>query len=408
MSPRELRASLSLAAIFGLRLFGMFVILPVFALWAEGRPGWNLTLVGVALGVYGLTQAILQIPFGYWSDRVGRKPVLYVGLAIMAAGSFVAASSESPWLVILGRMLQGAGAISAVAIAMTGDLTRDSQRTKAMAMIGSTIGAAFALSFVLAPFLEHAIGVPGLFAMTGVMCLLAMGVVAFVVPDVEGSPREREAMDLKSVLRDDNLVRINIGIFILRMVLMAVFVVVPGALVAAGLPAKDHWWVYLVAVGGGFVLMLPVVMGHAGTRERPIVMGAIAAIGAGILALAAGQGHLYGMLAALVIFFGGFNVLEAKLPALVSRAAPAGSRGVATGVFSSIQFLGMFAGGSLGGVLAQQFGSLAVLGACLVATALWLVVASKMGDFAPRFVNDEAASLVEAEGAVTAAPRTHP
>jgi MFS family permease len=384
MSPRELRASLSLAAIFGLRLFGMFVILPVFALWAEGRPGWNLTLVGVALGVYGLTQAILQIPFGYWSDRIGRKPVLYVGLAIMAAGSFVAASSESPWLVILGRMLQGAGAISAVAIAMTGDLTRDSQRTKAMAMIGSTIGAAFALSFVLAPFLEHAIGVPGLFAMTGVMCVLAMGVVAFVVPDVEGSPREREAMDLKSVLRDDNLVRINIGIFILRMVLMAVFVVVPGALVAAGLPAKDHWWIYLVAVGGGFVLMLPAVMGYAGTRERPIVMAAIAAIGVGILALAAGQGQVYGMLAALVIFFGGFNVLEAKLPALVSRAAPAGSRGVATGVFSSIQFLGMFAGGSLGGFLAQRAGALAVLGACLAAVAVWLAVAARMEEFTPR------------------------
>jgi predicted MFS family arabinose efflux permease len=407
MSPRELRASLSLAAIFGLRLFGMFVILPVFALWAEGRPGWNLTLVGVALGVYGLTQAILQIPFGYWSDRRGRKPVLHAGLAIMAAGSFVAAASDSPWLVILGRMLQGAGAVSAVAIAMAADLTRDSQRTKAMAMIGSTIGAAFALSFVLAPFLEHAVGVSGLFVITGVMCILAMGVVAWVVPEVEAPPAQREPMDLRSVLRDKELVRICVGIFILRMVLMAVFVVVPIALVAAGLPAKDHWWIYLVAVGGGFALMLPAVMGHAGSRERPVVLSAIAALGAGIVALAASQAHLYGMLAALVIFFGGFNVLEAKLPALVTRAAPATSRGVAMGVYSSVQFLGMFAGGSMGGFLAQQGGALAVLGACLAATAVWLIAASKMGDFAPSSIDDEARGLVEAEGAA-AGPRTHP
>ncbi|QJR12528.1 Inner membrane transport protein YajR [Usitatibacter rugosus] len=383
MSPRELRASLSLAAIFGLRLFGMFVILPVFALWAEGRPGWNLTLVGIALGVYGLTQAILQIPFGYWSDRSGRKPVLYIGLAIMACGSFVGAGFESPWMVILGRMLQGAGAVSAVAIAMAGDLTRDSQRTKAMAIIGSSIGAAFALSFVLAPFLEHAIGVRGLFAMTGVFCILAMGVVAWVVPDVEGKPAERQHTKLGAVLRDAELVRINIGIFILRMVLMAVFVVVPMGLVAAGAPAKDHWWVYLVSVGGGFLLMLPVVMGQLGQRDRPVVIGAIATLGISIAALAASEGHLAGLVVALVIFFAGFNALEAKLPAMVSRAAPASARGLATGVFSSIQFLGMFAGGSLGGLLAQRGGMLVVLGACFAAVALWLLVASRMGNFVP-------------------------
>ena len=383
MSPRELRASLSLAAIFGLRLFGMFVILPVFALWAEGRAGWNLTLVGIALGVYGLTQAILQIPFGYWSDRSGRKPVLYIGLAIMACGSFVAAGFDSPWMVILGRMLQGAGAVSAVAIAMAGDLTRDSQRTKAMAIIGSSIGAAFALSFVLAPFLEHAIGVRGLFAMTGVFCILAMGVVAWVVPDVEGKPPERAHTKLSEILRDAELVRINIGIFILRMVLMAVFVVVPMGLVAAGAPAKDHWWVYLIAVGGGFLLMLPVVMGQLGQRDRPVVIGAIATLGISIAALAASQEHLAGLVVALVIFFGGFNALEAKLPALVSRAAPASARGLATGVFSSIQFLGMFAGGSLGGLLAQRGGMLVVLGACFAAVALWLLVASRMGNFVP-------------------------
>jgi predicted MFS family arabinose efflux permease len=408
MSPRELRGSLSLAAIFGLRLFGMFVILPIFALWAEGRPGWNLTLAGVALGIYGLTQAMLQIPFGYWSDRWGRKPVLYVGLLVMAAGSFLAAASESPWAVIAGRMLQGAGAISAVALAMAGDLTRPSQRTKAMALIGSSIGAAFALSFVVAPFLEHAIGMGGVFAMTGVLCLLAMGVVAGLVPDADAPPARREPVRFAAILGDPELLRINAGIFVLRMVLMAVFVVVPLSLAGAGLPAREHWWVYLTAVGGGFLLMLPVVMGRSALRERTVVLGAIAALGAGLAALAVSLGHVYGMLAALVIFFAGFNVLEAKLPALVSRAAPAAARGMATGVFSSIQFLGMFAGGSLGGILAQQGGPYGVLAACLVAAVLWFAVASRMGDFAPSSIEDEARGLVEAEGAAPAGPRTQP
>src|SRR6187402_2188813 len=183
MSPDELRASLSLASVFALRLLGMFIILPIFALYAEGRPGWTLTLVGVALGAYGLVQGLLQIPFGWLSDRLGRKPVIYAGLLVMAAGSFVCAVGESPAVVIAGRALQGAGAISAAVIALAADLTRESQRTKTMAIIGSTIGAAFALSFVAAPFLARAIGVPGIFALTGVLCIAAIGVVRFAVPE---------------------------------------------------------------------------------------------------------------------------------------------------------------------------------------------------------------------------------
>jgi MFS family permease len=403
MSPRERRASLSLAAIFGLRLFGMFVILPVFALWAEGRPQWTLTLVGVALGAYGLTQAILQIPFGYWSDRFGRKPLLYIGLAIMATGSFLCASSEAPWVVIAGRMLQGAGAISAVAMAMAGDLTRASQRTKAMAMIGSTIGAAFALSFVAAPFLEHTIGVRGIFAMTGALCVAAMGVVAWLVPDVPEAPHAVERVPMRAVLADAELVRLNAGIFVLRMVLMAVFVVLPVALVRSGFAAAKHWWFYLAVMGAGLVLMLPAVLRHPGTRERNIVLGAIGALGASLGVLFTTLDRVAGMAAALVIFFAAFNVLEAKLPALVSRAAPAGSRGTATGVFSSVQFLGMFAGGTLGGFLAQHGGAQAVIGACVAAVAVWLLVASKMGDFAPISLEDEAEGLVDAEA--SAAPK---
>jgi MFS family permease len=384
MSSRELRASVSLASIFGLRLFGMFIILPVFALYAEGRPGWNLTLVGIALGAYGLTQAVLQVPFGWLSDRHGRKPILYFGLGVFALGSFVCAWAETPWAVIAGRVLQGAGAISAVVIAMAADLTRESQRTKAMAIIGSTIGVTFAVSFVAAPFLQSAIGVPGIFAMTGVLALAAAAVVAWAVPDVPGPGRATRPVNFTAVLRDPELARLNVGIFVLHAVLMALFVVVPHALVNAGLPARQHWWVYLATVGAGFVLMLPAIMGRAAPRERSVFLGSIAVAALGIVVLAAGLSSLTGIVAALVIFFAAFNVLEAKLPALVSRAAPREATGSATGVYSSVQFLGTFFGGAAGGAIGQHVGPVAVLATCVVATILWLAAAWNMGEYGGR------------------------
>lgn len=383
MSPRELRASLSLASIFGLRLFGMFIILPVFALHAEGLPGWNLTLVGVALGAYGFTQALLQIPFGTLSDRHGRKPILYLGLAILAAGSLLCAAAESPWLVILGRMLQGAGAISGVTIAMAADLTRESQRTKAMAIVGSTIGAMFALSFVAGPFLHQAIGVPGIFALTGVLSVAAMLVVRFVVPDAAPQRLVATRAAFLRVLRDPELFRLNVGIFALHVVLMALFVVVPGALVRAGVAPADHWYVYLGAVLAGFVLMLPAIVGPGAARERAVFLVSVATVGVAIAMLAVGAGSLAGIAAGLVIFFAGFNVLEAKLPALVSRAAPREGTGAATGMYSSVQFLGTFVGGAAGGALAQHGGPTAVLVACGVVILAWLAVAWNMGDFVP-------------------------
>jgi MFS family permease len=381
MSPRELRASLSLASIFGLRLFGMFIILPVFALYAEGRPGWTLTLVGIALGAYGLTQAVLQVPFGWLSDRHGRKPVLYLGLAVFAAGSFACALADSPWALIAGRVLQGAGAVSAVVIAMAADLTRESQRTKAMAIIGSTIGVTFAVSFVAAPFLQAAIGVPGIFAMTGVLALAAIAVVAWAVPELEAPQGAARRVRFAAVLRDPELARLNVGIFVLHAVLMALFVVVPHALVNAGLPARQHWWVYLATVGAGFVLMLPAIIGRAAAHERQVFLASIAVAGVGMVVLAAGLSTIAGIVTALVIFFAAFNVLEAKLPALVSRAAPREATGSATGVYSSVQFLGTFFGGAAGGAIGQHAGPLAVLVACIAATMLWLAAAWSMGDY---------------------------
>lgn len=387
MSPSELRASLSLASIFGLRLFGMFIILPVFALYAQGRPGWNLTLVGIALGAYGITQAILQLPFGWISDRRGRKPVMYFGLFLFAIGSFVCAGSDVPWIVIVGRVLQGAGAISAVAIAAAADLTRDSQRTKAMAIIGSTIGVVFAVSFIAAPFLQQAIGVPGIFAMTGVLAIAAIVVVRFVVPDAPIKQHDRK-VSLGAVFRDPELVRLNIGIFALHAVLMAMFVVVPIGLVHAGLPASGHWWIYLGAVGVGFLLMLPGVVGPYAQKERTVFLASIVMVAVAMAILVFALDSLAGIVTALVIFFTGFNVLEAKLPALVSKAAPREAVGSATGIYSSVQFLGTFVGGAAGGAIAQHAGFAAVLAGCLALTLAWFAAAWNMGEFvaahAPR------------------------
>jgi predicted MFS family arabinose efflux permease len=380
MSALELRASLALASIFGLRLFGLFIILPVFALYAERLPGWNLTLVGIALGAYGLTQAILQIPFGWASDRLGRKPVMAFGLLVFAAGSLICAFAEAPWALILGRTIQGAGAISGVAIAAAADLTRPSQRTKAMAIIGSTIGVAFAVSFVAAPFLSSAVGVPGIFAVTAMMAIAALAVVAWAVPGQPARAREHAPVPFVAVLRDPELLRLYLGIFALHAILMALFVVVPLSLVRSGLPADSHWTFYLAAVGAGFVLMLPFVATRRfAAHERPVFLGSVAVLAAGLVVVAAGFDRLAALTAGLVIFFAAFNVLEAKLPALVSKAAPAGAKGAASGVYSSVQFFGIFAGGAAGGVLAQHAGPGGLLAACIVLTVLWLCAAWPMG-----------------------------
>ena len=375
MTPLELRASTSLAAIFGLRLLGMFIILPVFALYASALPGWDKTWIGIALGIYGLTQAILQIPFGWVSYRIGRKPVMYAGLILFAAGSFVCAASTSVAGIVLGRILQGGGAISSVALAMAADLTRDSQRTKAMAIIGMTIGLAFALSFVVSPFLAATVGVPGIFALTGVLALSAIAVVAFIVPDVH-HPKAIERVRFVAVLANPALARLNLGIFAVHTILMAMFVVVPFSLASAGLAAKDHWMLYLGVFGVSVVLMIPVVRSRkVDSRSRGIFLGAIGMLAVGLALLALLQNSRWGLAFALLVFFTAFNILEAKLPALVSQRAPASAKGSATGVYSSVQFLGTFAGGALGGVISQHFGGVTVLWFCVALAAIWWLVA---------------------------------
>ena len=349
MSALELRASLALASVFGLRLFGMFVILPVFAIYAETLPGGrDLTLVGIAIGAYGLTQAILQIPFGWWSDRIGRKPVMYMGLILFAVGSFVAAAAPNIYVVIAGRILQGAGAISAAVMALASDLTREEHRTKSMAMIGSTIGLVFAMSLVAAPWLNQLIGVPGIFALTGILAIGAMGVIWRIVPPAPENPQPRISSllaDFKSVLADPQLARLNWGIFALHAVLMALFIAVPFALRDAGMPLNQHWKVYLPVMLASFVLMLPAVMGaHVPSRLKRWFVASVALLLLVQVAMPWLMGGVWAISLFLLIFFTPFNVLEAMLPSLVSRLAPPQLKGAAIGVYSSVQFLGTFAG----------------------------------------------------------------
>jgi MFS family permease len=392
MNPTELRAGLSLAGVFGLRMLGLFFILPVLAVHAPGMEGGdNLTLVGLALGAYGLAQGILQIPFGAASDRWGRKPVLYAGLAIFAAGSLLGMAADDIWTMIAARSLQGAGAISSVAMALAADLTREQHRTKVMAMIGSMIGFMFALSLVGAPLLYRAIGMEGLFGLTGVLCLIAMAVVKYLVPEPPAQPRAAEGAggSMRAAVLDGELVRLNAGIFILHVVLYAMFVVVPPLLVHAGLALADHWKLYLPVVLGSFALMIPAILyADRRNRSKPVLIGAVALLLVAEAAFAALGSGLTRLALLMLTFFVAFNVLEALLPSLVSRAAPTQGRGVAIGVYNTTQTLGVFFGGLLGGWVAAHHGTTGVFALCAVLAAVWLAVA--IGMRAPKAVNEAA------------------
>ena len=384
MSRAEWRAGLSLAGVYGLRMLGLFFILPVFAVHAATLDGGsNLTLVGLALGAYGLSQGILQIPYGMASDRIGRKRPIYVGLLVFAAGSFLGAFARDIWTAIFARTLQGAGAINSVAMALAADLTRPQHRTKIMAMIGATIGLMFAVSLVGAPLLDRLVGMDGIFVITGLLSLAAIAVVKFLVPHAPASTVRAQRESVRVL--DRELLRLNAGIFILHVVLYAMFVVVPPLVVDAGLALSEHWKLYLPVVLASFVLMIPAVL-YADRRNRPkpVLLGAVVLLLAVETLLAATHAGLAGLVALMLAFFVAFNVLEAMLPSLVSRLAPAQGRGVAIGVYNTTQTLGVFFGGLLGGWVARHHGATGVFATCAVLVALWLVVAAGMRPL-PRF-----------------------
>jgi MFS family permease len=382
MSAQELRASLALASLSGLRMLGMFIVLPIFGLYAEQlRGGGSHALMGFALGAYGLTQALLQIPFGRLSDRWGRKRTIYMGLVLFALGSFVAAAATDIYAMILGRVIQGAGAISSVVIALAADLTRDEQRTKAMAIIGMTIGATFALSLIAGPVLARAVGVPGIFALTGALALGAMAIVRWVVPEPPAMLRAEGMTEVRllELLRSPELARLNWGIFVLHAVLMALFVVVPFALRDSGLVAARHWQIYLPVMVVSVLLMVPpMLIGERRGRQKSVFLGAVSVLLAGEVILAGSPSSLPGIVAGLVVFFAAFNLLEANLPSLISKVAPVGAKGAAVGVYSSVQFLGTFVGAAAGGFVSQHFGAPAVFALCGLLTLSWLLVAWPM------------------------------
>ena len=383
MTALEIRASISLASIFALRLLGLFLILPVFAVYAQSIPGGtNAALVGLALGIYGLTQGLLQIPYGAASDRWGRKPVIAAGLVVFAAGSFIAAAATDIVWTIIGRATQGAGAISAAVTALIADSTRDAHRTKAMALVGGSVALTFAGSLVLAPLLYPVIGVRGLFAMTGVLVVMAIGVLYWIVPDAPWTTA-KESDDgrpsTRTVLLDRQLLRLNAGIFILHAVLMAMFVVIPVLLVQGGLPLQEHWKIYLPAVMLSFALMAkPLIVAERRALMRPLFIGSIVLVLTAQLGLLLGGDTLLWMALWLLIFFTGFNILEASLPSLVSRLAPASAKGLALGIYNTAQALGLFAGGALGGVIVARWGAGAVFVFAAIVTAGWWLIALGM------------------------------
>jgi MFS family permease len=387
MTAQERRSSASLAMIFAFRMLGLFLVLPVFSLEARKYPGGDdPALVGLAMGIYGLTQGFLQIPFGVASDRFGRKRVMVIGLVIFAVGGVMAALATNMTWLVAGRALQGAGAISAAVTALLADQTRDAVRTKAMAMVGASIGLVFAISLVLSPLLNSLLGLSGLFVLTAVLAVSGIAVVLWWVPAEPAKHAEelpaKLGESLLVVLRQPALLRLNFGVFMLHAVQLAMWVALPAMLVQAGLPKDHHWWVYLPAVLGSFFVMGATLfpLEKRGYLRAVFLssVGLIALVQIGLLAVASVVPTITSLALLLFVFFCGFNVLEASQPSMASRIAPAGMRGTALGVYNSLQSLGLFTGGALGGWLVRAYGAQTLFGVCALAMLAWLVVAWPM------------------------------
>jgi MFS family permease len=383
MTPVERRSVGALAAIYASRMLGMFLMLPVLALYAHGLPDYSPELLGLAMGAYGLTQAVLQIPFGRWSDRLGRKPMITLGLLFYAIGSVLGIYADSVATLAIARGIQGAGAVSASVTALMADLTRSEVRTRAMAVIGISIGLSFVLALIIAPALEAAVGVPGIFGIMLAMALLGLFLLHVAVPaepERSGGAEGRKLSGLLEIMNRPQLRPLYFGMFALHAIMTATFISVPQVLESnLGIPGAEHWKVYLgvfiASLAGTVPLVLKTERHSAGGRG--LLVASIVLTGVAQALLGLDHVHLWVVLAALVLFFAVFNYLEARLPALLTLAAPASDRGAALGVFATSQFLGAFCGGVGGGILLGQFGLAGVFWGCAAMALGWAVLAAR-------------------------------
>jgi len=384
MDRQEFRATWSLAAVFSVRLLGLFMVYPVFAAYAQGLSGATPYLIGEALGIYGLSQGLLQIPFGLLSDKFGRKVMIVIGLILFCVGSAIAAMSTSIGGVIVGRVLQGAGAVGAVILALVADLTTEENRTKAMAMIGISIGVSFMAALVLGPLVASFVAVDGIFWLMAVLALVGIAITLLVVPNPRRLRVHRDAETVPaligSVLKNRELLRLDFGIFALHAMLTAGFLVVPGLLhETMGVTSHDQWFVYLPVLVVSVAVMVPaLIVAERYRRMKGVFIGAVAALVVSQALLYVDAHNVYVLLVALVVFFSAFNVMEASLPSLITKTAPPDAKGTATGIYSSAQFLGIFVGGVVGGWAHQTVGTAGVFMLTAGIALLWLLAAATM------------------------------
>lgn len=398
MTPQESRATWGLGTVFSLRMLGMFMVLPVLTTYGMALSGASETLIGIAIGIYGLAQAVFQIPFGLMSDRVGRKPLIIFGLIIFCIGSIVAASTDSIWGVIIGRALQGSGAIAAAVMALLSDLTREQNRTKAMAFIGISFGVTFAIAMVLGPVITHAWGLHALFWAIAGLTLVAILITVAVVPSPATHILNRESSMVKGsfskVLNNPKLLKLNFGILCLHILLMSSFVVLPQVMEHAGFPPAEHWRVYLVTMLTSFVAVIPLIIYAEKKRHmKQVFMGCVAVLLLAELVLWSAGLHLWVVIAGIQLFFLAFNVMEAILPSLISKESPAGYKGTAMGLYSTSQFIGVAIGGSLGGYVYGNAGADAVFLLCAAIAVVWLLVSATMTE--PPYVSSLRITLSE-------------
>ncbi|ASF48779.1 MFS transporter [Methylovulum psychrotolerans] len=396
MTASERYATFSLAGIYALRMLGLFMILPVLSLFAQQLEGTTPALLGLAMSIYGLPQVLLQIPFGLLSDRIGRKKVIVFGLLLFLIGSVIAALSSTIQGVLVGRAFQGAGAISSAVMALVADLTQEVHRTKAMATIGISIGLSFGVGIVVGPIIAHFGGVQTVFWATAALTVLAMLTLIWVVPNPNRLKLHRDAefvpAQMFQALKNPDLLRLDYGIFILHMILMAIFVVIPTDMRNAGLAAGHEWQVYLPVFVLSMGLVVPfIILAEKKRKMKAVFLGAISVILLAELGLSQTAGSLPAIIACLGLFFCGFNLLEATLPSLVSKTAPADLKGTAMGAYSSCQFMGLFIGGLVGGWFKGAYGETAVFLFCAAAALSWLLVALRMTP--PRYLANMLISL---------------